>query len=271
MKQSTSRKEPSSKAMGFGVLGATVLLAVGTAIAWGPSGAGAPQTQAEGTESSTIRNVDGGSDYFKRFSNSLPIDPSYFPIGVWLESLTDPADAPKDRAIGINTYVELTGNSDVAHAANAGSFALTERAAVSRRRKGAFRRSGHVGRRGQCRLDRIRTRGRPDLRASGPGLWLHGPARTAQDDARAVSGLQQLRKRRDLLGRATQMLRRSSTNSRTSSLRTTIGSRIPIICGPGEGGAVLAGGQESGTRKMPTRSQLRLDGQQASVPDPAGL
>ena len=89
-------------------------------------GAGAPQTLANSTESLTIRDVDGGSDYFKGFPNTLPVDPSYFPIGVWKESLTDPADAPKDRAVLINTYVELTGNSDISFATNVGSFALTE-------------------------------------------------------------------------------------------------------------------------------------------------
>src|SRR5882724_5029107 len=30
-----------------------------------------------------FRHVDGGQDYYSQFSNSLPSDPSYFPIGVW--------------------------------------------------------------------------------------------------------------------------------------------------------------------------------------------
>ena len=126
MRQRASQGEITTRAKGIGVLGASVLLALGTAITWVQLGSGDPQTQAKSTESLTIRDVDGGSDYFKGFPNSLPFDPSYFPIGVWKESLTDPADAPKDRAVLINTYVELTGNSDISFATGVGSFALTE-------------------------------------------------------------------------------------------------------------------------------------------------
>ena len=46
-------------------------------------------------------------------TNPLPDDPSYFPIGVWLESVTDPADLEKDQDAGINLYVGLTANSDL--------------------------------------------------------------------------------------------------------------------------------------------------------------
>ena len=34
-----------------------------------------------------LREVDGGPGYFAQFANSLPSDASYFPIGVWLESV----------------------------------------------------------------------------------------------------------------------------------------------------------------------------------------
>jgi hypothetical protein len=243
MKQSTSRKEPSSKAMGFGVLGAAVLLAVGTAIAWGPSGAGAPQTQAEGTESSTIRNVDGGSDYFKRFSNSLPIDPSYFPIGVWLESLTDPADAPKDRAIGINTYVELTGNSDVAHAVNAGSFALTSAPL-----------SAAAGRVLSDEVDMWAGAGSAAWTGSGPG---EGQICEPADQGCGFTIQRELLKTMPEQSLVYSNYGKGVTFWEGDADAATFLNEFqdvvsadnywftdPFICGPSEGGAVLAGGQQ---------------------------
>lgn len=119
-------------AKGLGVLGVSAVLAFGTTADGGLTGSGGPGTQAQVpahaqvTAAISLRDVDGGPDYFKRIPGSLPTDPSYFPVGVWKESLTDPADAPKDRAVLLNTYVELTGDSDVAFAAQVGSVALTE-------------------------------------------------------------------------------------------------------------------------------------------------
>ena len=58
-----------------------------------------------------LRNVDGGQNYYSQFSNSLPSDPSYFPIGVWFESVISQADVDLDKDAGLNLYVVLTANS----------------------------------------------------------------------------------------------------------------------------------------------------------------
>jgi hypothetical protein len=39
-------------------------------------------------------------------------DPSFFPIGVWFESVTQASDCATDKDCGLNTYVVLTSNSD---------------------------------------------------------------------------------------------------------------------------------------------------------------
>lgn len=61
----------------------------------------------------SLHAVDGGADYTRRFDRSLPASPSFFPIGVWLESVTDPSDVATDQAAGLNTYVQLTDDSDL--------------------------------------------------------------------------------------------------------------------------------------------------------------
>lgn len=83
-----------------------------------PSSGSAPGT------SLALRDVDGGPDYYGKFANSLPTDPSFFPLGVWLESVLDKGNTAMDSAAGINTYVELTGNSDVQLIKDSGMYAL---------------------------------------------------------------------------------------------------------------------------------------------------
>jgi hypothetical protein len=79
-------------------------LAVAAAIqAWAPGPAGAM----------TLTHVDGGSNYYARFSHGLPADKSYFPIGVWFESVISQRDIDLDKDAGLNTYLALTANSDV--------------------------------------------------------------------------------------------------------------------------------------------------------------
>jgi hypothetical protein len=60
-----------------------------------------------------LRNVDGGQDYYDQFSNSLPSDPSYFPIGVWFASVISQTDVDSDQYAGLNLYVALTDNSNL--------------------------------------------------------------------------------------------------------------------------------------------------------------
>jgi hypothetical protein len=113
------------RAGGFGlVLIASVMVASGLSFVWDQTQS--PPAEAVATAAPVqLRAVDGGPDYFSKYPNSLPTDPSYFPIGVWLESLIEPTDAPRDRLIGVNLYVDLTSASDVTHATKEGMRALT--------------------------------------------------------------------------------------------------------------------------------------------------
>ena len=248
MRQRAARAEITTRAKGLGVFGASVLLALGTAITWVQLGAGDPQTLAKSTESLTIRDVDGGSDYFKGFPNTLPVDPSYFPIGVWKESLTDPADAPKDRAVLINTYVELTGNSDISFATNVGSFALTEEPLA-----------GAVGRVLSDEVDMWARGGNADWTGSWPG--------TGEICSPANLGCGFTVQRELLKALPAQALVYSNygkgvtfwegdENAATfvNDFQAFVSAdnywfTDPYICGPSEGGAVLAGGQELEPKK----------------------
>ena len=60
-----------------------------------------------------LRPVDGGLGYYSRFTNALPSKPSYFPIGVWFESAISQREINLDKDVGLNTYVVLTGNSNL--------------------------------------------------------------------------------------------------------------------------------------------------------------
>ncbi|WFE30192.1 hypothetical protein O7623_13825 [Solwaraspora sp. WMMD791] len=82
-------------------------------------------TASPGGAGARLRPVDGGADYYAGFSPSLPADPEFFPIGVWLESVTDPVDTATDAAAGINTYVELTETSNIDLVRAAGMHAIT--------------------------------------------------------------------------------------------------------------------------------------------------
>ena len=61
----------------------------------------------------SLRQVDGGPRYYAKFPRSLPSDPSYFPVGVWFESVLSQADVDADREAGLNLYVALTADSDL--------------------------------------------------------------------------------------------------------------------------------------------------------------
>jgi hypothetical protein len=72
------------------------------------SATGTPTAESSaGTGSAAVqlRPVDGGPDYYARLPNSLPSDPSYFPVGVWLESVTSRSDVAFDGGAGVNLYV----------------------------------------------------------------------------------------------------------------------------------------------------------------------
>lgn len=46
----------------------------------------------------------GGPDYYEQWSRGLPSDPSFFPIGVWMQN---PINADRFLAVGVNHYVGL--------------------------------------------------------------------------------------------------------------------------------------------------------------------
>ena len=243
MRQSASRVEISSKAKSLGVLGASVLFALGTAITWVQLGSVDSPVLAEGTEPVTIREVDGGSDYFKRFPNSLPSDPSYFPIGVWKESLTDPSDAPKDRAVLINTYVELTGNSDIAFATNVGSFALTEEPLA-----------GAAGRVLSDEVDMWARGGNAEWTGSWPGTGeICSPANLGCGFTVQKELLKTLPSQTLVYSNYGKGVTFWEGNENAATFLNEFQDFVsadnywftdPYICGPSEGGAVLANGQE---------------------------
>jgi hypothetical protein len=73
-----------------------------------------------------LRNVDGGQDYYSQFSNSLPSDPNYFPLGVWSESVISQGDVDRDSDIGLNLYMGLTANSDLSLVQRKGMRAILQ-------------------------------------------------------------------------------------------------------------------------------------------------
>jgi hypothetical protein len=71
------------------------------------------RTSVASTDAVRLRSVDGGQDYYGQFANGLPSDPSYFPLGVWFESVTDERNVNLDKDVGLNLYVVLTANSNL--------------------------------------------------------------------------------------------------------------------------------------------------------------
>jgi hypothetical protein len=63
----------------------------------------------------------------------LPTSVSFFPIGVWFESIVEQRNIDLDRAVGLNTYVVLTGNSDAALVASNGMHFIAQQSEWSSR------------------------------------------------------------------------------------------------------------------------------------------
>lgn len=90
-------------------------------VAW--ARASAPDGPARGLD---LRAVDGGSRYYERFPSSLPVAPSFFPIGIWFQRIGSGTDVQEDRDVGINTFVVLTDNSDLGVLRDGGAAAAVE-------------------------------------------------------------------------------------------------------------------------------------------------
>jgi hypothetical protein len=88
----------------------------------------APRADARATAGGTgaeLTPVDGGADYYAKFSPSFPVTPGFFPIGVWLAAVNQPSDISSDQAAGLNTYVQLTDNSDFGLVANSHMYFIS--------------------------------------------------------------------------------------------------------------------------------------------------
>jgi hypothetical protein len=72
----------------------------------------------------SLRTVDGGERFYDSFKTSFPTSPDFFPLGVWFTRTTSPSDIASDRALGLNTYVMLTSDSNVQLIKDSGMFAL---------------------------------------------------------------------------------------------------------------------------------------------------
>ena len=73
----------------------------------------APASAARPARAPALVPVDGGANYYERFSHGLPASPSFFPIGVWYESVVSQRDIDLDKGAGLNTYEVLAGGSDM--------------------------------------------------------------------------------------------------------------------------------------------------------------
>jgi hypothetical protein len=72
-----------------------------------------------------LREVDGGPKYYSRFSNPLPSDPNFFPLGVWFESVVD-SNANLDKDVGLDLYVVLTADSNLSFVQRNGMRAILQ-------------------------------------------------------------------------------------------------------------------------------------------------
>ncbi|MDR6987265.1 hypothetical protein J2Y66_001747 [Paenarthrobacter nitroguajacolicus] len=124
------------KARTAGVVGGTVLVSLALAVAAASGvppfpgtaapagGPPSPTTSAASYDGVTLRPVDGGAGYYAQFRDGLPPDPSFFPIAVWFESVLDKGNIALDKEAGLNTYVELTANSDLQLVKASGMYAI---------------------------------------------------------------------------------------------------------------------------------------------------
>ncbi len=111
------------------VVGLTQVAACSGRSARASSPAARSATQvAPGSKVARLHEVDGGPRYYAKFSPSLPADPSFFPIGVWLAAVNSQSDITSDQAAGLNTYVTLTSNSDLGLVRQSGMYLIASHA-----------------------------------------------------------------------------------------------------------------------------------------------
>ena len=163
----------------------------------------------------SLQEVDGGPDYYARFSHPLPNVESYFPIGVWLESVTSQADVDKDRDVGLNLYVTVTANSRLPLISANGLRVIAQQS--------EWRTRGHEA--GADAIAGWELYDEVDM-VLGPGAgYPELDAIHAIAAQRRPVPLQQLWQGRCCSGRRTPRQHGSSTTSRTSCRPTPTGSR----------------------------------------------
>jgi hypothetical protein len=64
----------------------------------------APQTESATVD---LQHVDGGASYYARFQESLPDDPSYFPMAAWLRPAKTQSQVDRYKDFGLNVLVGL--------------------------------------------------------------------------------------------------------------------------------------------------------------------
>lgn len=70
---------------------------------------------------------EGGPAYWSQWGSTKPwTNPSFFPIGVWFESVAQQSDIDLDKAAGLNTYVELTRDSSASLVRSNGMWIVTD-------------------------------------------------------------------------------------------------------------------------------------------------
>jgi hypothetical protein len=114
---------PINRAGAF-IAGSLILGLTQAAACSGPPATSTPV--ARGSSDVKLQEVDGGPDYYARFSPSLPTDPSFFPIGVWLAAVNDEYQITSDQAAGVKTYVALTTNSDFGLVASSDMYLISD-------------------------------------------------------------------------------------------------------------------------------------------------
>src|SRR5689334_22125426 len=77
-----------------------------------------PSAEAAGPAALATARVpwEGGPSYYARFAKVKAAgwdDPKFFPLGVWYEGVHSSEDVAKDKAAGLNTYVMVTGDSNM--------------------------------------------------------------------------------------------------------------------------------------------------------------
>ena len=60
------------------------------------------------------------ADVFDDYADLFGADRSYFPLGVWFESVTSKHDVALDKRANLNLYVVLTDNTDLSLVRTAG-------------------------------------------------------------------------------------------------------------------------------------------------------